>query len=145
MLSTCSRLLDLLKSLDKYNKYMPVPLDANSRESNFLVSPSPPKYTRASFIRVLNPSLESDSMFGLQFLDYEPYTWIIDCEQICSLLLGRCIYNRMLGDLSFDHIDEWKHWLRSDLLYEGLVKLVGWFDSNDALALSEFAHLHKLP
>lgn len=50
-------------------------------------------------------------------------SWIIDCEQVCCLLLGRCIYNRVIGNVNFTETNKW-YWLRSDLLYEALVNKV---------------------
>ena len=47
----------------------------------------------------------------------------------------------MLGDVKFDQINEWKHWLRSDLFHEGLVRLVNSSNADDAIALSEYHYL----
>lgn len=81
-------------------------------------------------------------MFVLQFLDYEPWMWIIDCEQICSLLLGRCIDNRMLENSKIRDIVDWKSWLKLDLFYEGLVKLVTSSNANEAKTMSKCFDLH---
>lgn len=68
--------------------------------------------------------LETDFAFASPFLDYGPWTWIIDCEQICSLLLGRCIQSRLMGDVDCKEVNKWKHWLKSDLFYEALANKI---------------------
>lgn len=78
---------------------------------------------------------DNDTMLISTFLDYESWMWIIDCEQICSLLLGRCIYNRIRGSLDLAEIDRWKHWLKSDLFYEALASSVCTFSKGQMMEL----------
>ncbi|XP_065224595.1 probable E3 ubiquitin-protein ligase HERC1 isoform X2 [Planococcus citri] len=96
MISSCNLLMDLLGPLDKFNKHLPVPLDETSSNDSVLIT----------------------------FLDYESWMWVIDCEQLCSLLLGRCIYSRIKGSVDYLEMDKWKHWLKNDLFYEALAHAV---------------------
>ncbi len=68
----------------------------------------------------------SDCLFVTPYLDLEPWAWIIDCEQVCGLLLGRCIYNHLTsGIIHYSEISKWKYWFQSELLSDALENKIG--------------------
>lgn len=139
--STSSLLMDLLKPLDKFNKHLPLPLEANSRKCTLSSHSGRARYNDIQ-MSIFYP-IESESVFVSPFLDYEPWTWIIDCEQICSLLLGRCIYNRMMGDVVYTEVNKWKHWLKSDLFYEALVNKVSSTKGSQMILMRKLTTKHS--
>lgn len=142
--STSSLLMDLLKPLDRYNKHLHFMNDsASSKYFSAILASLLKSYCHIFlclkfccsrfFDAAENSQLMSDflflqnyvdtgvdSMLTSPFMDYESWTWIIDCEQVCSLLLGRCIYKRIVGDVDYSDINRWKSWLQSDLFHEAL-------------------------
>lgn len=60
------------------------------------------------------------------------WLWLVDAERACSLLVGRCLGGMLAGQRTSDLEVMCAHWLRHNLLSNGLELNVG-TDSGNAL------------